>query len=97
MPVQKPLTVAYFTMEIGLKAEIPTYAGGLGILAADLMLSAADLKIPAACVTIGWQHGYMHQSLKPDGSQIYSEFSWRLQDHLRLLTEKIKIKLKDAR
>src|SRR3989344_3083302 len=86
-----PLTVAYFTMEIGLDADIPTYAGGLGILAADLMLSARDMKIPAACVTLCWQHGYMHQVINPDGSQSYSETNWRPHDRLTLLPQKVTV------
>ncbi len=87
------LTVAYFTMEIGLKAEIPTYAGGLGMLAADLMLSARDLHLDAACVTMCWQHGYMHQDIREDGSQSYTQTDWRPQDHLTLLPNKVKMTL----
>lgn len=90
---QKSLTVAYFTMEIGFNAEIPTYAGGLGILAADLMLSARDLRVPAACVTMCWQHGYMHQTINPDGSQLYSETYWNPQDFLTLLPQKVTVKI----
>lgn len=36
--------VAYFSMEIALRNEIPTYAGGLGVLAGDTVRSAADLQ-----------------------------------------------------
>jgi glucan phosphorylase len=39
-------TIAYFSMEIGLDAGIPTYSGDLGILAGDTIRSAADLKVP---------------------------------------------------
>lgn len=39
-------TVAYFSMEIGLQADIPTYSGGLGVLAGDMIRAAADAKIP---------------------------------------------------
>lgn len=89
----KPLTVAYFTMEIGIKADIPTYAGGLGMLAADLMLSAADLGVGAACVTMCWQHGYMRQAIRPDGSQSYEEMTWDPKKHLTLLPQKVKVKV----
>ena len=41
-------TVAYFSMEVGLKAGIPTYSGGLGVLAGDILKSAADLGVPMA-------------------------------------------------
>ncbi len=88
-----PLTVAYFTMEIGLAAEIPTYAGGLGMLAADLMMSAADMGVAAACVTMRWQHGYMHQTIREDGSQFYEEMSWKPERHMRLLPNKVTMQL----
>ncbi|MDD5055564.1 MAG: alpha-glucan family phosphorylase [Candidatus Peribacteraceae bacterium] len=87
------LTVAYFTMEIGLKAEVPTYAGGLGMLAADLMLSAADMGVPAACVTMCWQHGYMHQTIRSDGSQSYEEMGWNPAQYLELLPQKVTVTL----
>lgn len=35
--------VAYFTMEVALSSEIPTYSGGLGVLAGDTLRSLADL------------------------------------------------------
>lgn len=75
-----PLTVAYFTMEIGLRSEMPTYAGGLGILAADILRSCADKGIAAAGVTMCWQHGYLRQHLHPDGTQAYEEIQWNPAD-----------------
>ena len=38
--------VAYFSMEIALRSQIGTYAGGLGVLAGDTLRSAADLSLP---------------------------------------------------
>ncbi len=29
--------IAYFSMEIGLQSNIPTYSGGLGVLAGDTL------------------------------------------------------------
>lgn len=88
-----PLTVAYFTMEIGLTADIPTYAGGLGMLAADLMMSAADMGVKAACMTVRWRHGYMHQTIRQDGSQSYEEMNWKPEKHMSLLPNKVTIQL----
>ena len=88
-----PLSVAYFTMEIGLTAEIPTYAGGLGMLAADLMISAADMGVHAACMTVRWQHGYMKQTIRDDGSQSYAEMSWKPEKHMRLMPNKVTVQL----
>lgn len=87
------LTVAYFTMEIGLTSEIPTYAGGLGMLAADLMLSAADMGVAAACMTVRWQHGYMHQAIHKDGTQQYEQTGWEPKKHMALLPQKVKVHL----
>ena len=50
--------IAYFSMEIGLSAEIPTYAGGLGILAGDTIRAAADLGVPMVAVTLVHRAGY---------------------------------------
>ncbi|MCK4508099.1 MAG: alpha-glucan family phosphorylase, partial [Desulfuromonadales bacterium] len=50
--------IAYFSMEIGLMTEIPTYSGGLGILAGDTIRSAADLKLPLVAVTLISRKGY---------------------------------------
>jgi len=43
--------IAYFSMEIGLRDDIPTYSGGLGILAGDTVKSAARL----TCACLLWQ------------------------------------------
>lgn len=43
--------VAYFSMEIALRNEIPTYAGGLGVLAGDMVRSAVDLMLPMVAVS----------------------------------------------
>lgn len=87
----KPLRVAYFTMEIGLKASIPTFAGGLGVLAADLMRSAADVGLDAACITMCWQFGYLRQRLRPDGSQEYGNVTWDPEKELKLLPARVKV------
>ncbi len=86
-----PLSVAYFTMEIGLKGSIPTFAGGLGVLAADLMRSAADLKLPAACMTMCWKHGYLRQSINADGTQDYADVEWNREKELTKLSQKVTV------
>lgn len=55
-------TVAYFSMEVGLKGSIPTYSGGLGVLAGDILKSAADLGVPMAGVTLLYRKGYFRQA-----------------------------------
>lgn len=70
------LDVAYFSMEIGLSERLPTFAGGLGMLAADLMRSCADLGVRAGCMTVRWRHGYQKQALNGDGSVRHEEYEW---------------------
>jgi len=93
MPKPNPtsLKVAYFTMEIGLQSDIPTYAGGLGMLAADIMRSCADMSVSAACITIGWQHGYMRQKIRLDGTQDYEDITWDPSKYMKRLTEKVSV------
>jgi len=61
--------IAYFSMEIGLEAGMPTYSGGLGVLAGDTIRSAADLKIPLVAVTLLHRKGYFYQRLDSTGWQ----------------------------
>lgn len=44
--------IAYFTMEAGLDPKMPTYSGGLGVLAGDTLKSCADLGVPLIAVTL---------------------------------------------
>ena len=58
-------TIAYFSMEIGL----PTYSGGLGVLAGDTIRAAADLNVPLVAMTLLHRKGYFHQRLDASGWQ----------------------------
>lgn len=62
--------IAYFSMEIALRPEIHTYAGGLGILAGDTARSCADLELPVIFVTLVSRAGYFRQQIDADGRQI---------------------------
>jgi glycogen phosphorylase len=55
--------VAYFSMEIALEPDVPTYSGGLGVLAGDTMRSAADLAVPLVGVTLASRAGYFRQRI----------------------------------
>jgi starch phosphorylase len=75
--------IAYFSMEIGLKDEIPTYSGGLGVLAGDTVKSAADLCLPFVAVTLLTRKGYFRQELDADGNQTEFPAVW---DPAKLMT-----------
>ena len=64
-------------MEIAFDAQIPTYSGGLGVLAGDMLHSAADLEIPMVGVTLVYHNGYFRQKLDPQGNQQEQAEPWR--------------------
>jgi len=68
--------VAYFSMEIALESSIPTYSGGLGALAGDMLRSAADLELPMVGVTLAYRGGYFEQKLDGQGQQGESPSVW---------------------
>jgi starch phosphorylase len=69
-------TVAYFSMEIALENQMPTYNGGLGVLAGDLQRSAADLGLPLVGVSLLHRKGYFFQCLDPGGRQSEEPVIW---------------------
>jgi glycogen phosphorylase len=71
--------VAYFSMEIALSPSIPTYSGGLGVLAGDTLRSAADLGLPLAAVTLLHRKGYFRQHLDANGVQTEEDQPWDLK------------------
>jgi starch phosphorylase len=85
--------IAYFSMEIGLTSEIPTYAGGLGILAGDTIRSSADLRIPLVAVTLLSKKGFFRQELTPDGRQIEHRQDWDPSKHLKVLPEEVTVQI----
>ena len=81
-------TVAYFSMEIGLEASIPTYAGGLGILAGDTLRSAADLDVPMVGLTLLHRKGYCYQRLDATGWQTEDPAVWVVGDFLEEMSQR---------
>jgi starch phosphorylase len=77
--------VAYFSMEIGIKSDMPTYSGGLGVLAGDVIRSSADLRIPLVGVTLISRKGYVRQKITPDGRQLEYPEEWEPSNYMRLL------------
>lgn len=75
-------TVAYFSMEIALHKAIPTYSGGLGVLAGDTLRSMADLAVPVVGITLLHRKGYFEQHLDKQGNQTEKPVVWRPEDML---------------
>ncbi|MCL4322741.1 MAG: alpha-glucan family phosphorylase [Deltaproteobacteria bacterium] len=85
--------IAYFVMECAVDSRIPTYSGGLGILAGDTLQSFADLEVPAVCVTLLWKSGFTGQKLASDGTQLDSIQEWDVEKYMQPANIKIKIPL----
>ncbi len=83
--------IAYFSMEIGLAQEIPTYSGGLGVLAGDTIKSSADLNIPLVAVTLASRKGYFKQSLDESGAQHESPVEWNISERMEQLPARITV------
>jgi starch phosphorylase len=81
--------VGYFSMEIALEAGLPTYSGGLGVLAGDTIRSAADLKVPMVAVTLLHRKGYFYQRLDASGWQTEEPAEWVVQDFLEELPPRV--------
>ena len=89
--------IAYFSMEIALRSEIPTYAGGLGILAGDTIRSAADLDLPLVAVSLVSRGGYFHQELDANGVQTERPWSWDPATCAKPVGAKIAIEIESRR
>lgn len=76
--------ISYFSMEVGLDAVLPTYSGGLGVLAGDTLKAAADLGLPLVGVTLLHRAGYFHQTLDAEGRQREQPVRWSPAEQLRL-------------
>lgn len=87
--------IAYFTMEVALENDIPSFSGGLGVLAGDTLRSAADLGIPMVGVTLLQQYGYFHQGLDESGNQIETEVKWHPELKLTQLPNYVELKIEN--
>jgi len=89
----KPLECAYFSMEIMFESEIPSYAGGLGVLAGDILRSAADMEIPMVGVSLVYNGTSFSQEIEPDGSQKFEVNHWQKNDKLTHLPNRIELQI----
>lgn len=85
--------IAYFSMEIGLDAEIPTYSGGLGVLAGDTIRAGADLNLPMVALTLLHRKGYFYQRISADGHQTEEAVEWVVKDFLEELPERASVEI----
>ena len=66
---QKKAKIAYFSAEIGMSADLPTYSGGLGVLAGDHIKASTDANLPIVAISLLYKEGYFKQQLEVYGRQ----------------------------
>jgi glycogen phosphorylase len=71
-----PTHIAYFSMEIAIRLEMHTYAGGPGVLTGDTVRSCADRELPVVFVTLVSRARYFRQEIDHDGQQIEKPGWW---------------------
>lgn len=83
--------IAYLALEIGIDERIPSYAGGLGILAGDTLRAAADLGLPLVGVTLLYREGYFAQRFGDDKMQQEPSEEWAPEERLRPMTPRVSV------
>jgi starch phosphorylase len=78
-------------MEIGLESGVPTYSGGLGVLAGDTIRAAVDLKVPMVAITLLHRKGYFYQRLDASGWQEEEAVDWVVEDFLSEMPERASV------
>ena len=87
--------IAYFSMEVAADPRMPTYSGGLGILAGDTLKSCADLKIPLVAVSLLYSKGYFDQKLDEWGNQQEFPVAWEPSRFVRLLPITVRVPIEN--
>ena len=87
--------VAYFSMEIAIHPAMPTYSGGLGMLAGDTLRSAADLGVPLVAFTLAHRKGYFQQHLNGTGEQSEDVQPWNPSDFCKEEAARITVSVED--
>src|SRR6516164_4914581 len=84
-------------MEIALENAMPSYSGGLGVLAGDTIRAAADLKLPMVAISLLYRKGFFTQILSEDGAQSEEPAEWRVEDFLKEESARISVPLENRR
>jgi starch phosphorylase len=82
-------------MDVAIDSDIPTYSGGLGILAGDMLRSAADLGVPMVAVSLLHRKGYFDQRLDARGNQLESPSKWSPENRLEALPQRVSVAIEE--
>ena len=85
--------VAYFTMEIALENNMPSYSGGLGVLAGDTIRAAADIRLPMVAVSLLYRKGFFRQVLSEEGMQSEEPVEWDVAKFLQEESPRVTVNL----
>ena len=91
----KKTTIAYFSAEIGISASLPTYSGGLGVLAGDHIKAATDLGLPMVGITLLYKEGYFKQRVDEKGYQEETYPRFDPEPKLRQVSGKFILRLRE--
>jgi starch phosphorylase len=83
-------------MEVAIDASLPTYSGGLGVLAGDYIRSAADLGLPIVAVTLLYRDGYFRQLIE-DGGQVEEPVAFDPEAMLQRLDATVAVEVAGAK
>jgi starch phosphorylase len=89
--------VAYFSMEIALENNMPSYSGGLGVLAGDTIRAAADIRLPMVAVSLLYRKGFFRQRLSEEGAQTEEPVEWHVEKFLEEEAPRISVTLENRR
>ena len=84
-------------MEIALENAMPSYSGGLGVLAGDTIRAAADIRLPMVAVSLLYRKGYFQQRLADDGAQVEEPVEWNVERFLVEEAPRVSVTLEDRR
>jgi glycogen phosphorylase len=89
--------VGYFSMEIALENAMPSYSGGLGVLAGDTIRAAADIRLPMVAVSLLYRKGYFRQVLADDGTQTEEPVEWEVEKFLTEQAPRVTVTLENRK
>lgn len=85
--------MAYFSMEVAVGSSMPTYSGGLGVLAGDTLKSCADLRVPVVGVSLLFRKGYFDQKFDQWGGQQEGPVEWNPAHFLQPLPLTVQVEI----
>ena len=92
---EKNTKIAYFSAEIGMSSSLPTYSGGLGVLAGDHIKASTDADLPIVGISLLYKEGYFKQRVDENGSQSETYPRFDPEPKLKQLTEKFILRFRE--